>query len=52
MSGEVTVNVGMPVTMMTTMGRSWRSAEQEEVDLTEPRLETFTEPTTTASPFR
>ncbi|XP_044447261.1 receptor-like serine/threonine-protein kinase NCRK [Triticum aestivum] len=52
LSGEVTVNVGMPVTMMTTMGRSWRSAEQEEVDLTEPRLETFTEPTTTASPFR
>ncbi|XP_037449782.1 receptor-like serine/threonine-protein kinase NCRK [Triticum dicoccoides] len=52
LSGEVMVNVGMPVTMMTTMGRSWRSAEQEEVDLTEPRLETFTEPTTTASPFR
>jgi serine/threonine protein kinase len=43
-SGEVAVNVGRPVTMM---GRSWRSPEPEEVDLTEPRLETFTQPTMT-----
>ncbi|KAM3317563.1 hypothetical protein ACQJBY_035330 [Aegilops geniculata] len=47
-SGEVAVNVGMPV----AMGRSWRSAEQEEVDLTEPRLETFTQPTTATSLYR
>ena len=52
LSGDVMVNVGTPVTMMTMMGRSGQSAEQEDVDLTEPRLETFTEPTTTASPFR
>jgi hypothetical protein len=45
-SGEVAVNVGMPV---TTMGRSWRSPEPEEVDLTEPRLETFTQSTTTTT---
>jgi hypothetical protein len=36
----------MPV---TTMGRSWRSPEPEEVDLTEPRLETFTQSTTTTT---
>ncbi|KAM3297042.1 hypothetical protein ACQJBY_039087 [Aegilops geniculata] len=47
-SGEVAVNVGTPV----TMGRSWQSAEQEEVDLTEPRLETFTQPTTATSLYR
>uniref|UniRef100_A0ACD5TB59 Uncharacterized protein n=2 Tax=Avena sativa TaxID=4498 RepID=A0ACD5TB59_AVESA len=41
-SGEVAV----------TMGRSWRSPEPEEVDLTEPRLETFTQPTTTTTLFR
>jgi serine/threonine protein kinase len=48
-SGEVAVNVGMPA---TTIGRSWRSPEPEEVDLTEPRLETFTQPTTTTTLFR
>lgn len=52
-SGEFAVNVGTPATMMmTAMGRSWRSAEQEEVDLTEPRLETFTQPTTATSLYR
>ncbi|CAM0948024.1 unnamed protein product [Alopecurus aequalis] len=39
-SGEVAVSVGTPV----ALGRSWRSLEPEEVDLTEPRLETFTQP--------
>ncbi|XP_044954077.1 receptor-like serine/threonine-protein kinase NCRK isoform X2 [Hordeum vulgare subsp. vulgare] len=52
-SGEVAVDFGTPATMMmTAMGRSWRSAEQEEVDLTEPRLETFTQPTTATSLYR